>query len=93
MEIKNTIYEAQRNATTSDVELLAKTVSTVPISPERLAEAFWLMDDEHQAVFFNRLAEIVVRLPTQLQAVTDCPILSPEARRVMEQIGEYARTE
>jgi len=54
-----------------------------------VAELFWQLDDCEMAAFFNRLS-MVKDLPFQLQAVTDCEILSDRGRIVMQRIGEYA---
>lgn len=63
-------------------------------TPEELAEAWWEMDGDKQALFFNRLHDISLdekcKLPFQLQWVTDSKMLTKEGRKVMEYIGMYA---
>lgn len=70
------------------------TTVNVEITPERLAIFFTEMSAEEQARFFNHLA---IRLTfwknefvLQLQHISDCEILTNEAREVMRKIGEYS---
>ena len=57
-------------------------------SAEEIAEVFWCMDSEEQAVFFNALGS-KDRLAFQLQAVRDEACLEIKGRVAMRLIGEY----
>jgi hypothetical protein len=62
-------------------------------TPEELAAQFWSMCDSDQVRFFNELATLTGgNLPMQLQWITECkePELTPDARYVMQLIGDYA---
>ena len=65
----------------------------VYLTPEELATEFANMDAERQAKFFNQLAkeadEWDAPFVMQLQAITDCPKLSNDARHIMISIGDY----
>lgn len=77
--------------------VLVKTIlSRIEISPDELAELFYLMNGIDQAEFFSRLAERTAKwkdyggsFEMQMQYVTDS-IITPGGRRIMEIIGEYA---
>ena len=57
-----------------------------------VADLFWSMSDEEQALFFNKLGELdPVNLAMQLQYITDNSKLEPGGRAVMEQIGKYSQ--
>lgn len=63
-------------------------------SPELLAELFARLDNNDQARFFNRVAEVADTWsnggwPFQLQYVTESE-LTLGGRRVMQMIGEYS---
>lgn len=66
----------------------------VKLTPEDVAQMFCEMDSNEQARFFNEIAETVKGwdqpFSFQLQAVTDKPELTSQARNVMAQIGIYA---
>lgn len=63
----------------------------VSISPEQLADMFWLMGSEQQAVFFNRLGNVNGgRMAVQLQGVTDSSFLDESGRVFMSMIGDYS---
>lgn len=68
---------------------------TVEIRPTaaELADAFWDLDANQQAEFFNRLAEITTshNLYMQLSWMVDGELLTPEAKQVMRTIGEYGQ--
>jgi hypothetical protein len=70
-----------------------RTVTVIP-SPEELAEEFAGMSAHDQAAFFVELARLTSLWDNpfafQLQAITDSPVLTTEARSLMEQIGQYA---
>lgn len=51
--------------------------------------AFWALDSEGQARFFNELG-CQPNLPFQLQHVTDSPTLNGGGRHAMATIGNYA---
>jgi len=89
------IHDAIRNNTTSKVEISVEVKNNVEVSPETLAKAIWLMDDQQQVEFLNELAYIAQCAPLamQLQAVTDNENLSKSARNLMEQIGNYSSKE
>jgi hypothetical protein len=59
-----------------------------------LAGFFAEMTAEEQACFFNRLAVEVTfwenPFQLQLQAVSDCKLLTDDARRIMKHIGDYS---
>ena len=69
----------------------------VIVTPAEVAEAFCCFFAEDQALFFNEVAKQVSKWKApfcfQLQYITDCPLLSDDARYVMQQIGEYAQKE
>lgn len=66
----------------------------VELTPEEIARAFWDLDPDGQAEFFNRLSEISQNyLPMQLQYVTDDDGLTSEGRWAMELIGAYSKKE
>jgi len=58
-------------------------------SAYELAEVFWAMDAEEQAEFFNHLGEIADRLPMQMQAVVDHPVLTAAGWHAMACIADY----
>ena len=61
------------------------------LSPELLAEAFWNLDSEEQARFYNHLDTVAdFHFPFQLQSITDEQGLTLAGRRVMGCIGEYS---
>ena len=65
--------------------------SEVTPTPEELAECFWEMGSDQQAVFFNKLGEISGHfLCFQLQAVIDSETLNREGRHAMGVISDYA---
>lgn len=58
-------------------------------TPNEIAEAFWCLDAEQQAEFFDRLAKISgANLCRQLAYVSDH--LTPDAKLAMRTIGDYA---
>lgn len=67
------------------------------LSPEELAFEFCDMIDSDQAKFFNEVHRITEKwerpLCFQLQFITDNEILTDGGRRVMSEIGSYARKE
>jgi hypothetical protein len=70
-----------------------KTIIVNP-SPEELAAEFAEFNAYEQAAFFVELARLMKLWDRpavmQLQAITDNPLLTTEARSLMAQIGEYA---
>ena len=74
---------------------IEKTV-TVKVRPtvHDVAKAFCSFDQAQQADFFNDVAKITNKwdhpFVMQLQSITDCELLKPSGREVMEQIGNYA---
>jgi hypothetical protein len=71
--------------------LVNETIEIDEVDPEMLAEAFWDMDSDKQARFFNHLDKIAdFYFPFQLQSITDNNGLTLAGRRVMQAIGEYS---
>ena len=62
---------------------------SIEIDGPTLADLFWDMDAEEQALFFNKLGKCE-RLPIQLQAVAENEDLELIGRRAMKVIGEYS---
>lgn len=76
--------------TESKRHFITHSESRIRPSASQLAEVFWAMDEEEQGEFFRTLGEISEgKLPFQLQAVINFREFSPEAKRVMQMIGEY----
>ena len=72
--------------------LITKTIAaavTAEITGEDVADLFWDLCEEGQALFFNRLWDFK-EMPFQLQAVTDSIHLSDQGRTAMAKIGEYS---
>ena len=67
---------------------------SVYTTPWELASEFVNMDKMGHVEFFNELARLVEKVDKplchQLQAVTDSPFLTNDARDVMRAIGDYA---
>jgi iron only hydrogenase large subunit-like protein len=62
-------------------------------TPEELAEAFWMLNGDEQAKFFNYLAAIGLphgNFSTQMHFLSSSSILSDDGRYVMHQIGSYS---
>lgn len=63
-------------------------------TPQELAEVFCNMYEEEQVEFFNEIAKITKTWNSpfcmQLQAIVDTNKLTPHAKLIMRQIGEYA---
>lgn len=59
---------------------------------DELGEMIAHMSNEEQARLLSSIAEHSAgfSVPTQLQYVTDCPLLTPEGRTLMRLIGDYA---
>ena len=63
----------------------------VNISPGQLAELFWTMGSDHQAMFFSRLGVIAGgKMAIQLQYITDEPDLDDSGRSFMSMVGDYS---
>lgn len=66
----------------------------ISLTPIELADVFCGMDANEQSMFFNRISENTkawdAHLCFQLYAISNCEILTDEARKVMKQIGEYS---
>lgn len=61
------------------------------LTPKLIAEAFWNMSADDQAIFFNELHIAADFLfPFQLQAITEEDGLTLAGRRVMQSIGDYS---
>lgn len=66
----------------------------VTLSPTEVAELFWGMGCDEQALFLNHLGTISGHmLCFQLQAIIDEPTLKASGLQVMQTIGEYANGE
>lgn len=72
--------------------MIKRTIETeVTPTPEELAECFWEMGSDQQALFFNKLGELSGHLLCfQLQDVTYSEALNREGRNAMGVIGDYA---
>ena len=65
----------------------------VDIAPtiDELGKMIAHMSNEEQARLLSSIAEHSAGfLPMQLQYVTDCPLLTPEGRALMQLLGDYA---
>ena len=64
----------------------------VEIFPEQIAQEWWDMGSNNHVNFFNWIGDNVSleHLSMQLQYVTDHPMLTDKARRIMDKIGEYS---
>ena len=74
---------------------LARNVGiSVDVTPQEMAAVFASYSSTEQAEFFNEFAVVAAKwdkpLAFQFQAITDEQHLSPDARFVMKQIGDYA---
>ena len=70
----------------------SKIIGIEDITPEELAEEFWRMGGDEQAMFFDHLArKSSGYLSMQLQSVSDSPELTTKARVCMQSIGEYGK--
>lgn len=66
----------------------------ITLSPTEVAELFWNMGCDEQALFLNHLGTISGHmLCFQLQAIIDDPALKASGLQVMQSIGEYANGE
>ena len=72
---------------------ITKTIE-VDITPSEMAKIFASENELYQSEFLNELAAQVDTWDKpfcfQLQSITDCVILSDDARNIMKQIGEYS---
>ena len=64
---------------------------TVDVTPRQLAEAFWSMADDEQAVFFNTLGQYTggLNFTMQMLAIDQSGILTRDGRCAMLHIGEF----
>ncbi len=64
----------------------------VDLFPADLASAFWQLDSDEQAGFFNNLAAVAgSELPFQMQFVTDSRCLNAFGRIAMDTIGNFSQ--
>ena len=67
---------------------------SIKLTIEDIANGFCDMDAEHQADFFNVVAENIKKWDSafvfQLQSVTVAENLTDDGRQVMREIGEYS---
>lgn len=65
------------------------------LTPSEIADLFCDMDNNEQAEFFNKIGSNVQSwihpFVFQLQTVVDTCSLTPEAKQVMFEIGEYSK--
>jgi hypothetical protein len=60
------------------------------LTADELAKAFWDLDGDQQAMFFNALGHYP-KLIFQLQFVSESEYLRSEGRGAMANIGEYSK--
>lgn len=63
----------------------------VDITARQLAEAFWNMGDDEQAIFFNTLGQYTggLNFTMQMLAIDQSGILTKDGRVAMLHIGEF----
>lgn len=65
----------------------------VELTPEDLADCFCELYADEQAVFFNRISELVEKWDTsfnfQLQGIGNSGVLTKDGRIIMSMIGDY----
>ena len=65
----------------------------VDLTPKDIADCFCELYADEQAVFFNRISELVEKWDTsfnfQLQAIGNGRVLTNDGRRIMSMIGDY----
>jgi hypothetical protein len=63
----------------------------VKIEASQLADAFWSMGDDEQAVFFNQLGKHTggLNFTMQMYSMHKCGILTKDGRCAMLHIGEF----
>ena len=70
-----------------------KLIVDVELTPEDLADCFCELYADEQAMFFNRISELVEKwngsFCFQLQAIIDSKVLTSGGKDIMRQIGEY----
>lgn len=63
-------------------------------TPEEIAQEFCDFYEDGQSIFLNKVAEIFNKkgnsLAMQLEYISQCRLLSVEARQLMQQFGEYS---
>ena len=71
---------------------MLKTIQVeVSLTGKETAEAFWHLDNDEQAKFFNYTGSIApLKLPFQMQFISDGKELNEFGRAAMEIIGNYA---
>lgn len=69
----------------------------IELSPEDLADCFCNLHDNEQALFFNRIAEVVSKWGNpfcfQLKYIIDCKVLTNGGKAIMRTIGECSEEE
>ena len=81
-------------AMTNSVEIKVETEIYVSVTPELLAKAFWEMNSEQQAAFFNALGEEVFKKHTmddfrgQMVSVEDCGKLTVKGELIIANIDQ-----
>lgn len=66
----------------------------IMLTPQELAQEFWCLDGNEQALFFNKLGELAQhRLPMQLQYIQDSTKLNQDGRYAMSTIGNYSEAQ
>lgn len=70
---------------------MVKSIVSIELTPEELAEEFSRLDSYEQARFYNHLAKIGSNwFDMQLQYITEEEGLTLSGRRVMQSIGDYS---
>lgn len=77
------------------MEKLKKNIEIeMPLNVSDIARLFCSMDNNEQAMFFNRVAENVGEWDKpfcfQLQSICDTELLSDGAKEIMKEIGNYS---
>ena len=65
----------------------------IEMSPEDIADCFCDLYADEQAIFFNRISEVVTTWGTsfcfQFQSVVDSKILTSDGKEIIRQMGKY----
>lgn len=73
---------------------IKRTIVIDDLTPIELADAWWSLDGDQQARFFNAIGTAPAdQLHMQLNYITDSSELAEHGRETMLLLGEYASTE
>lgn len=76
------------------VNLTYRKAIKIDLDPDEIAYAFFKMDSDEQAIFFNGVQALYgttgIKLLMQMQFVSDSTYLREEGRRAMQVIGDYS---